>query len=308
MKKIISQGGLAALMLILPLVLSSTVLAENKPKPRIVSLHPAHTEVLLRLGARDNLVGISKHETYKGPETEGWKKPPAFGLKDDVSKFLKVKPGLVLVLPIQEAAGKELLSELEEAGIKVRSLHVIKAGDLYQYWRDMGALVGRSDEAEKMVADFNAAISKYYEAAQARPEAEKPGVFLESFHSQVKTFVPGSLPVWLLELAGGKNVAGDAKTDSPNLIVADYGPERLAKKAGQTDILISIESPWNKTSMQKTKERRSYRKLKAAQKGKFYKIPVELVTHPTPSLLQGLEKMAAITGLKADEAGLEAAE
>ncbi|MDR1045288.1 MAG: ABC transporter substrate-binding protein [Candidatus Adiutrix sp.] len=273
--------------------------AEEKARPRIISLYAAHTEVLLRLGARDNLVGVSAQESYSGPETEG-RRPPVFTMHDDVEKFLAAKPDLVLMRLMHKASAPHLVAALENSGVRVYAAQVVKAGDLYKYWRNLAALVGREKEAEKMIADFDARVSLYHKAAQARAERDKPGVFLEAVHEQVKTFTPDSLPVWLVELAGAKNVAADAKPHSPKLVVANYGPERLLAKADQVDILISQMGPMNTTSLKQVKTRRIYRTLKAVKEGRVYKISEAILSRPTPSLLAGLEQMAAWTGLEVE--------
>jgi len=285
--------------LALALLLNAVPLAAQEVHPRIISLYAAHTEVLLRLGAKDNIIGVSAQETYSGPEAEGWN-PPVFTIHDDVEKFLAAKPDLVLVRPMHMAAGSRLVSSLKTAGIKVHSEQVLKAGDLYKYWRNLAALVGRQAEVEKMIINFDQQISIYHEAAQRRPEEAKPTIFLEAIHNQVKTFTPDSLPVWLVELAGGRNVAADAKAHAKGLMVTDYGPERLLAKAKEIDIFISQAGPMNNSTLKQIKSREIYKPIRAFKDGRVYKIPEELLSRPTPSLIKGLEELAALTGLDAE--------
>lgn len=297
------------LALIITLAAVALVTACSRPasaqeaRPRVISLYAAHTEVLLRLGARDNLVGISAQETYQGPETEGWKRPPSFSVHDDVEKYLAARPDMVLLRPQHIASGSRLVETLKNSGIKVHSIQVLKAGDLYQYWRDLAKLVKREDEAERMIANFDERISAYHQASQARADSDKPGVFVEAIHGRVKTFVPDSLPIWLVELAGGRNVAADAKPAAPGLMVADYGPERLLSRADEVDIFISQQGPMNPGSLKQLKGRDIYRALKAFAKGQVYKIDESILSRPTPSLLEGLEQIAAWTGLEVPGAG-----
>ena len=281
---------------LLALVLAGPAWAETV-RPRVISLYAAHTEVLLRLGARDNIIGVSAQESYRGPETEGWN-PPVFSIRDDVEKFLAAKPDIVMVRPMHMAAGSRLVETLQSAGINVYSAQVVRAGDLYQYWRNLAKMVGRETEAEKMILDFDQAISTYHQAAARRPEADKPGIFIEAIHNRVKTFTPDSLPVWLVELAGGRNVASDAKPHAPGLIIADYGPERLLARADQVDIFISQLGPMNPTPLGRVKDREIYRPLRAFKDGRVYKISEDILARPTPSLLTGLAELAELTGLK----------
>ena len=269
-------------------------------RPRVISLYAAHTEVLLRLGARDNLIGVSGQETYNGPETEGWKRPPVYSIRDDVEKFLAAKPDLVLVRPMHMAAGSRLVETLQSSGVNVYSVQVVRAGDLYKYWRDLAKLVKRESEAEAMIADFDQKISAYHRAASARPDSEKPGVFVEAIHGPIKTFTPDSLPVWLVELGGGRNVAADAKPNAPGLIIADYGPERLLSKAKEVDIYLSQAGPMNRASLKQVQRRPIYKTIKAFKDGRVYKMSEDILARPTPSLLKGLEEIAELTGLKLD--------
>jgi iron complex transport system substrate-binding protein len=296
--------SLSLLTAILSLALASPVtaapdLAASAKAPaerRIISLYGAHTEVLLRLGAKANLVGISERETRE--ETDDWQ-PRVFSPRDDVEKFLAARPDLVLLRPMHLAGNRQLMAALGRAGIQVMARQVLSSNDLYAYWRELGALVGREAEAEALVADFDRQVAVYRAAADLRPESDKPGVFLESIHSQVKTFTPDSLPAWLVELAGGRNVAADARPPSPGLIIADYGLERLLARAGEVDIFISQAGPMNRAGLKQVLSRPAYQPLKAFKTGRVYKIPEAVLARPTPALLEGLRELARLTGLEA---------
>jgi len=276
-------------------------ISAEEVRPRIISLYAGHTEVLLRLGARDNIIGVSAQESYQGPETLGWKKPEVFDVHDDVEKYLAARPDIVLMRPQHMASGSRLVGTLENSGIKVLSLQVLKAGDLYQYWRDLAELVNRKEEAERLIADFDRQVSVYHEVAASLPEDAKPGVFIEAIHGRVKTFTPDSLPIWLLELAGGRNVAADAKPTAPGLMVADYGPERLLSRADEVEIFISQQGAMNPGTLKQLKARDIYRPLKAFVNSRVYKIDESILSRPTPSLLDGLARIAVWTGLNLPE-------
>lgn len=261
------------------------------PRPRIISLYAAHTEVLLRLGARDNIVGHSRQETYDGPETEGWE-VPAFSFRDDVEEFLAMQPDIVLARPQHVAGGARMREALEQAGIVVYAKQVARADELYEYWRWLGGLVGREKEAEAMIAQFDAAVRGYREESAKTPD--KPGVFLESVHREVKTFTPDSLPVWVVETAGGRNVAGDARPAMPGVVIADFGPERLLEKADDIDIFISQQGVMNRSSREDIAQRNIYQPIKAVREGKIFKIPEAELSRPTPSLLEGLRRVRSI--------------
>ncbi len=265
-------------------------------RPRIISLYAAHTEMLLRLGAHDNIIGVSRQENYSGPETEGWR-PETFSIRDDVERFIAAKPDLILARPQHLADNARLRQALENAGIQIQALQVTKAADLYVYWRTLAKYVHREENAEKLIADFDAAIERYRLAAE-RFEP-KPGIFIESIHKEIKTFTPDSLPYWLADLAGGRNVADDAPAVSPGVIIAAYGPERLLSKARDIDIFISQNGTMNNIPLATLQARKLYQPLQAFKQNKVYIIPEALLARPTPSILQGLAQLAEWTGLAA---------
>ena len=285
---------LFALAATIPAVPALAAEGEAGARPRIISLYAAHTEVLLRLGAKDNIIGVSRQETYAGPETDGWQ-PEVFSFRDDVEKYLVAKPDIVLVRPQHIAGGSHQKAALERVGIQVIAIQVTKVVDLYPYWRRLAALAGREREAEAMIRVFETEVERYGKAAAAR--TDKPGVFLEAIHREIKTFTPDSIPAWLVELAGGRNIASDATAASPGVIIANYGPERLLSRAGEVDIFISQQGAMNRVTMDALRTREVYQPLKAFREGRVYSIPEGILARPTPSLLEGLRMLAGWTGL-----------
>lgn len=262
--------------------------AENSAHPRIISLYAAHTEVLLRLGAKDNIIGVSRQESYSGPETEGWR-PQEFSARDDVEKFLAAKPDIVLAR-LQHVASGHLKDALERAGIRVMPVQVTRADKLYDYWRELAALVGRESEAEAMIAGFEARVEEMRTAAESLPR--RPGVFLEAIHREVKTFTPDSIPYWLVDAAGGRNAAADAQAASPGVIIADYGPERLLARADDIDVFVSQSGAMNRVAPDELEKRNIYQPLRAFKKGRVHRISEAELARPTPSLLDGLELLS----------------
>lgn len=256
-----------------------------KKELRIISLYAAHTEVVIRLGAKDKLVGVSLQETYKGPETEGWEWPMKFSVQDDVEKYLAARPDIVLIRPQHLGSAAHLFDTLRNSGIQVWVKQIIDAPDLYAYWEELGRICGEEEAAKKLVADFKEKIAPF-EANINKPD--KPGVFLESIHREIKTFTPGSIPEWLLSLAGGENVATDAEPARKGLMVANYGPEKLLEKADKIDVYISQDGAMNTTPLNVILERDIFQIIPAFKNGRVFKIPEYLISRPTPSLYEGL--------------------
>ncbi|MDR2406125.1 MAG: ABC transporter substrate-binding protein [Deltaproteobacteria bacterium] len=267
------------------LALSSPLMAQDV-KPRIISLYAAHTEIVLRVGARANLVGISEQETYEGPETQGWNRPPVFSVGDDVEKFLAAEPDIILIRPQHLGSAAGLFESLTNAGIQIWVKQILHSEDLYNYWLEVGKLCGKETEAQKVVDDFKKALAPY--EARTATRTKKPGVFFESVHKEVKTFTPDSIPIWVVTVSGGVNIATDALPARAGLVVADYGPEKLLAKASEIDVFLSQEGPMNRIPLDVIKNRDIYKVLPAVKNGRVYKVPEDLISRPTPSLIEGV--------------------
>ncbi len=258
--------------------------------PRIISLYAGHTEVLLRLGARDHIIGIARQDSYAGSDTEGWQ-VPTYSLRDDVERFIAAEADIVLARPRQVAGAGRLREALARVGIQVLAPQAIGKDDLYAYWRELAGLVGREEEGEKMIADFAEKIAAISPAAAGLKK--RPGIFIEAVHREILTFSPDSFPAWLVELAGGRYIAADSEALRRDAgLLVPYGPERLLSHAGEVDIFVAEEGVMNRVGLEEIRARNIYQPLRAFQTGDVHKIPEEYIARPTPSLLIGLELLA----------------
>ena len=175
----------------------------EKPFCKIISLYGAHTENLFRLGLDEEIIGVTRHEVYP-PEAL---KKPKFHYREDPEKYIAASPDLVLVRPMIVRGYRGFVDKLEQAGITVVSLQPTSIDGMYDYWRRLGMLVGRTVRAEEMVSSFRAELKALRARTDGLSDAQRKGVYFESIHSKMKTFTPDSMAVFVLECAGGINVA-----------------------------------------------------------------------------------------------------
>jgi iron complex transport system substrate-binding protein len=206
-----------------------------------------------------------------------------------VEKFLSAAPDYVLARPQHLDANPSLFATLTKNGIKIWSGQCLRAADLHDFWLELGLLIGRENQARSMIANFKNDLSPFLDFS--RENSKKPGVFLESIHKDVKTFTVDSIPIWLLTLAGGRNVASDAQAVRPGQIVANYGPEKLLEKSEEVEIYLSQQGPMNSISLDEIKKREIFRSLPAFKNDRVSRVPEDLISRPTPSLIQGLRLM-----------------
>jgi len=256
-------------------------MAMTRPFQRIISLYGAHTENLFALGAQAQLIGVSPNEHYP-PEARA---KAVFSYHDDLEKFLAARPDLVLIRPMIDRGYARLMARLEAAGIVVVSLQPSSVPEMVAYWRALGRLTGRSQAAEALVADFQAGVTRIGRRTAAIPAKRR--VYFEAIHDRMRTFSPGSMPIFALETAGGINVAADA-APRRGTNIADYGKERILAHGDAIDVYLAQFGPMNRPTREMIQKESGYALIRAVRENRIHFIDEQLVSRPTPRLLAGI--------------------
>lgn len=254
-----------------------------RPFKRIISLYGAHTENLFSLGLDREIIGVSPHESYPPAAL----KKPVFSYRDDPERFLAARPDLVLIRPMIFKGHAALVAALERAGVTVVSLQPLKAGDLKTYWRRLGLLAGRRDQAEEMIRRLETGLARMKALTAKTPRDKRPRVFFESIHRRMKTFAPGAMALFVLEAAGGVNLASDAKATA-NYTIADYGKERILSLARRMDVYLAQVGPMNRVTVEDIRRESGFGAIKAVREGRIYLVDEQIVSRPTLRLLRGV--------------------
>jgi len=245
---------------------------------RIVSLTPATTEILFKLGAGPRVVATTDFDDYP---------PEAVALPDvasftsvDVEKIVGLEADLVI------AGGNSFndpaaITQMRELGVPVL---VTYAPDISTVLKDIelvGTAVGRSDEASDLTAAMQA---DFDQVAAATADLPRPRVFYElDATTDLYTAADDSFIAEMIELAGGDPITTGSKTDfaisleklvtaDPEVIVlgdAVYGvtPEAVAARPGW-DVMTAVKA------------------------GQIRGVNDLVVTRPGPRLVEGLRELA----------------
>jgi iron complex transport system substrate-binding protein len=258
-----------------------------KPFKRIISLYGAHTENLFNLGLDNEIIGVSRHETYP---TQALQKP-VFSYREDPEKFLAVRPDLVIIRPMIDRGYPQFVSMLEKNGVTIISLQPATVEDMYIYWQILGLLSGKQQQALKMISQFKAAVSDFKLLTEAK--TTKKRVYFEAIHAKMKTFTPDSMAVFALEAAGGINIARDAKSVR-NTNIAYYGKERILSHGREIDVYLAQSGAMNKPTMKRIINESGFKTIKAVVEGEVYFIDEQIVSRPTMRLLEGIYNIGKI--------------
>jgi iron complex transport system substrate-binding protein len=137
------------------------------PPERVVSMHLCTDQLALMLAAPGQLVSVSDWAARPGASNLA-KEAARLPLNGaSAEQIFQMQPDLVLAGAFSNPATVDLLRRL---GIRVESFPVARSmSDVSATLRRLGALLGRTEAAEALVADFEAALSDEGERARALP-------------------------------------------------------------------------------------------------------------------------------------------
>jgi iron complex transport system substrate-binding protein len=231
-----------------------------------------------------SIVGVSRNEAYP-PEAQ---LKPVFSYHDDPEKFLAAHPDLVLIRPMIDRGYPQLISRLEKSGITVVSLQPTTVEAMFAYWEILGVLTGTQTAAAEMIQTFKAQTAQIKSRTQAVLIRKK--VYLEAIHKRMKTFSPGAIAVFVLETAGGINVAHDAQAVR-NTNIAFYGKEKILSRGRDIDAYIAQYGSMNQPTIAMIKNEPGFGLIKAVANDQILIVDEMIISRPTMRLILGIERI-----------------
>lgn len=240
------------------------------PAVRIVSLYAGHTENLIAVGARRNLVAASVTDDKKIVGDL-----PRLPLKPGVEQILALKPDLVLARSMQANAQMPLFEQLKSLGVPVLVLDPPSWGAFVPYLDLLGRLSGHEDGAKSATAR-----AKKLMAADGAKE-KSVGVFLVVQGRTMSTCDPDSWAAHVVALAGGRNVAAGAKPTSPGSTIAPFGPERLLAVDDEIETIVLQQGAMNGTTAREFAADPRFAKMRAVRASRVYDVSEADISRPS---------------------------
>lgn len=242
---------------------------------RIVSLQPSATVILAALRELDRLVACTKYCVDVCPEVRDGRMIVADSWTAKSAQILAAHPDLVIAaVPYQEHA----VSEILKSGIRFLGLAPRKLADIYVDIATIAGLVGASERGEQIIANMHNKIESIRIKLQT---AARPTVFCEEWGKPIIASQP-----WVAELveaAGGQFLGEPGVQRSPAAVLADDPDILIAAWCGAGD----------RVPLTKIVREHGWSEMKAVRDSRVYCISDELLNTPAPTLLQGLNALAA---------------
>ncbi|HTW47540.1 MAG TPA: ABC transporter substrate-binding protein [Acidobacteriaceae bacterium] len=253
---------------------------------KIASLQPSVSIVLDRLGcldapgAPDAPVSLVACTRYCLEAVPALRTRPVAVVRDSWStsadELLAVRPDLVIAsVPYR----RESLEAILKAGCPVLALAPHSLADIEQDIRLIAAVAGAPSRAEPVIAAMRNAIAEI--RRRSAPLAPRPRVYCEEWgkppiHSQL----------WvreLVEAAGGVFVGQPGATTTLQAVAAADPDVVIASWCGAGD----------RVPLEKIAARPGWERMRAVREGRVCCIADELLNTPAPTLVGGLEALAA---------------
>lgn len=260
----------------------------DAPATKVVALTASDCEILAALGAEDTLVGRGEYCDY--PESILEVPAVQSGADTNLEQIIALEPQVVIMAKMAQT--EEQVAALEEAGIRVVVSDAQDVEGVYTAIRLIGALVGRNDEAEAMVADMQSTFADI--AAKSENTGKTVYFEVSPLHWGLWTAGKGTFMDELATMCGLTNAFADVEG------WAEISEEQVLERDPDYIVTISMYYGEGPTPVEEIKARTGWDALKAVQNDAIFNADSNEVSRPGPRLKDAAEALYTfVTGEEA---------
>ena len=174
---------------------------------RIVTLGPSATEIVFAVGAQDQLVARTDLCDYPAQAANYPSVGGFAGNTISLEAIISYEPTLVYCF-----AGMHdyLVQPLKDAGIEVYVSNAVSIDAVKQEVLDIGKLTGHEKEAQKVVKEMNASLSRTEKYIKSKRKGKAaPKVYWEVWNDPMMSAGKNSFMNDIIQKAGGNNIFGN---------------------------------------------------------------------------------------------------
>ncbi|MFQ5900107.1 MAG: cobalamin-binding protein [Thermodesulfobacteriota bacterium] len=251
-----------------------------KPSPqRIVSLAPHITEILFAIGLKEQVVGVTQFSDY--PDEAKSRAIVGSYINLNLEKIVALKPDLII--STSDGNPKENIDRLTSTGLPVFVISPLEDIDaIIGSILTIGRISMREIEAERLVHTMKGRIGN----VMSRLKGVRPrSVFYQLGDNPLMTAGENTFINSLIEMAGGRNIAGGHKVRYPRFSMEEV-------LASSPEVII-ISSMADKTVSDKAlKKWERWKDIQAVKNGEIHFINPDLIHRPGPRIVEGFEGLA----------------
>ena len=239
---------------------------------RVVSLAPNLTENIFAVGAGDRLVGVTTYCNY--PEDAQKIRKIGDTLAPNIETILTLKPQIVFVSTDSQL--EAFTKTLESQGITVFVSNPKDLNGVLANLRQLGEIFGTLERTAILLNEFQERILAVEEETRDKPKIR---TFLQIDKAPLFTIGKESFLTEIIERAGGTSVTKTIPNAYPNI-------SKETALALNPDAIIISEGPSN------PEPNEVFKNSPAVKNGRVYKISADILTRPSPRIVDALEQIA----------------
>jgi len=254
---------------------------------RIIAYAPSSVEIIAALGAVDRLVAVGSFCNYP---PEAAKLPKVGGLfNPDLEAMVKLQPDLV----VMRGNNQSVQRLCQGNGITIYHDQTEDLSDIYTTIRELGALLGRREEANDLIRDMQARLDTISAAVADLP---RPRVLFvvgrrdPDALASVMTAGDGTFVHEIITLAGGENIFANLAMDYPEISLE-------AILAARPDVIIEAmpeSDPGAELEARVRAQWSSLGKMPAVEDGRVYVLTDDHTLIPSPRVVQTVATVAEL--------------
>ena len=258
---------------------------------RIVVMQPSDCEILCAIGCEDTIVGRGQYVDYPASVLE----LPVVqsGAETNIEEILALNPQVVLMNDMSQS--EEQVKQLEENGVKVVVSSATDIEGVYYAIRMIGALMGKEDNAEAVIADMQAT----FDGIRASSVNEGKSVYFEVSPLQWGLWTAGKNTFMdeLAEICGLTNAFSDMDG------WASVSEEQVLARDPDYIVTITMYYGEGPTPVEEILGREGWGDLKAVKNGTVLNAESNAISRPGPRLKDAaIELFNFINGTGSEEA------
>ncbi len=239
---------------------------------RAISLAPNLTENIFAVGAGDKLVGVTTFCNYP-PEAEKIQKV-SDTQTPNMETIVALKPDVVFVSTSSQL--ENFTKILDERNIAVFVTNPNSFEDVFKNLKTFGKIFDRDEQAESLVIELKQRVANIEKEVKGKPPVK---VFVQIDKDSLYTVGKESFITDLIKRAGGESVTKTVTTAYPKI-------SKETALALNPDAIILSESPNN------LEPNEVFKNSNAVKNGKVFKINADIISRPSPRLVDALEQIA----------------
>lgn len=246
-------------------------------RERVVSLVPSLTEIVVGLGGAPELVGRTRYD-----EDPRISDVPSMGgtVSPDVEAILDSRPDLVITW--SDADARSLSERFESFGLSVYAARARSIADFERHTSAIGALLGRSEQADALVARVH---ERFEDVRVEAPEEARPKVLFVVWPQPLITTGKDTFVDELIRLVGARGAFDDLRDPWPTVsfeAVLERDPDLVIVASEHAEGLVP---EW-------IEEDPRWRTLDAVRDGHVHLVDADVFNRPGPRMADAAEELA----------------